>query len=865
MIPSKNNPALLSERSERSLKTLNDFTDFVSAMEINVTESTHFKKDAIKIINCLKFIKINLAFIGYAVENRSDPQLYTYETDKAKGVIRDFHNTSIHLNSYHTKEDVQSALENLVQQFENAIEAMQALGKLELFARQLQFDRDIGCIEARTAKALLFAAVCMSSPSHSLDQLMAQCLFMPEDDETEILKKANAFFKPFIGQVCIWKNKDYIIDEVLIKQYLTEAFGIKLPSKEFETIKNLFENFTFLEKITWLKGSLPIKSFEVCTLLLEEIEKINKIESSKLNVIEKLGFFWEHFIVSFDKFRDSFVLPLFVTITAIAGIALITIGLIFLPGLVLGLSILCLTLCLTLTCIREGNLIENFLISGFFFSCPLLLSAILMVMAAGVIVSAVISLVTFISNKRLESLVPNQELLFTQCIDDYFEGKGNILSGKLIHLFEDHVGKKSELTEKETAVLRAIEIKEENFYFTKMNAHEIWQKGVKSWNHYRYLRENNDLVTQVVLMDLLSINRLFQGSTSPFYENGILQQIANYPNAFKEIDNSVSNNKVLAKVIKPKDYPLFIKQLENLNYRAHLRKPIANPTHKFVHLSGEIVTYIKKKCPNKEYTHTKKTSTTLLSSLNNTLLFGERHNIASNLVGFLFDQEKCKIKARLTQDSGTYNHGWIGNKPTVLNYQTYMRGRNEIDEEAFIIKIQETDQTNEVLAQLNKDALLAIVIGQDTDETRNLAITRQNEIKEKFSIVLPIIFYSSSEKSIKLYEWKEILYEKYFLERKKQNLLKLHQDCLAKHWNLGFFSRTRIAEKRVPKAVCFLNDKIDELKSYKQNDYYRWARAALDVKDEFNRKSKQNTFFRFLCRRSQDTVAFYQNAYTQQG
>ena len=316
-----------------------------------------------------------------------------------------------------------------------------------------------------------------------------------------------------------------------------------------------------------------------------------------------------------------------------------------------------------------------------------------MVMAAGVIVSAVISLVTFISNKRLESLVPNQELLFTQCIDDYFEGKGNILSGKLIHLFEDHVGKKSELTEKETAVLRAIEIKEENFYFTKINAHEIWQKGVKSWNHYRYLRENNDLVTQVVLMDLLPINRLFQGSTSPFYENGILQQIANYPNAFKEIDNSVSNNKVLAKVIKPKDYPLFIKQLENLNYRAHLRKPIANPTHKFVHLSGEIVTYIKKKCPNKEYTHTKKTSTTLLSSLNNTLLFGERHNIASNLVGFLFDQEKCKIKARLTQDSGTYNHGWIGNKPTVLNYQTYMRGRNEIDEEAFIIKIQETDQT----------------------------------------------------------------------------------------------------------------------------------------------------------------------------
>lgn len=290
MIPPKNNPALLSERSEGPLKTLNDFTDFVNAMEVNVTESTHFRKDAVKIINCLKFIKINLAFIGYAVENRTDPEIYTYKTDQAKGIIRDFHNTSMHLNAYHTKKDVQSALENLVQQFEAAIEAMKALGKLEVFARQLQYDRNIGCIEARTARALLFAAVCKSSPSHSLDQLMAQCLFKPEDDELEMLKKANVFFEPFIGQVCVWENKDYIIDQVLIKRYLTEIFGIELPSKEFETIKNLLESFTILEKISWLKGSLPIKSFEVCTLLLEEIEKINKIAPSTLNFTEKLVF-----------------------------------------------------------------------------------------------------------------------------------------------------------------------------------------------------------------------------------------------------------------------------------------------------------------------------------------------------------------------------------------------------------------------------------------------------------------------------------------------------------------------------------------------------------------------------------------------
>ena len=836
MNSSKKNPIYLHEDT---LKVFNDFRNFVSNMQVPVTEPSKFKKDAIKLIESLKFIKINLEFIGYVVENKTNPDIYACEHDFAMGVIRDFNGTSLHVNAYHNKEEAQTAFANLVQQFENAIVAMQRLGRLEIFARQLQYDKNIGCVEARVSKALLYATTSMSGPAHCLDQLMAQCQFMPKDDVTVLFSKANIFFETYIGQTCIWKNKDYLIDASLIKQYLTEVFGLEFFSEEVEYIKNLFDGFTLAEKINFLQSPLSLNAFEAGPLLLEEIDKIHKREN--LTFKQQLKIFREIYWAYLKRFFNYYLFPVSLTTLTLLMISATILGLIFLPGLVIGLAILLFILLLFVSaCSDEFTKFEVLKCCLGIVTLPLLLAVFLTIIILSVIVNGLVAGAVCLLATSAPLFVLNQHLLFSQCIDDYFVGKVDLPTQAVAQLLK-HLQKKSKLTEKETAFLEAIQIGEKNIFFTEMNASEIWLKGIKSWHHYRFLRKNSDMEIQWVLDALLINNALFQGLDIPFQPIPMFQnqKVENYFNtAFEKVVEGVLNNQILAKVIKPHDWLMFICQLTNVNYRAELRKPILCPTHKFVHLTGEIIAYGNRGKSRKlfaaaaYYTHTKKTSTTLLSSQRNTPLFGTQHRKALNLVGFLFDQKKCKVKARLLQDSGTYEHRWLGSEAEVEAYQTWIQNRNVIDECVFIRNIQEADKTNEVLAQLNKEALMAIVIGQDTPEARQLAISRQTEINKKFSLLLPIVFYDYSQRTLKLFAWQDILADKSF-QQKKLNLMKLQQACLDKDWDIGFFGGDTVSEKWVPKTVVYLNSKIKELGgSDKVNDFYSWALAEQKIKDK---------------------------------
>lgn len=863
MIPPKKNPIYLNKEV---LKVLNDFHHFVSNMQVPVTEPSKFKKDAIKLIESLKFIKINLEFIGYVVERKTNPDIYACEHDFKMGVIRDFNGTSLHVNAYHNKEEAQTAFANLVQQFENAIVAMQRLGRLEIFARQLQYDKNIGCVEARVSKALLFATACMSSPAHCLDQLMAQCQFMPNDDETALFSKAKIFFESYIGQACIWKNKDYLIDVSLIKQYLTEVFGIKFFNENVERIKNLFAHFTLAQKINFLHSPLSLDAFEAATFLLEEIDKINKRKHFTFK--QNLKFFEKFYFVYLGKFFIAYLFPIALTIVTLLAITGLILALIFLPVFVLGLTAVFLVL-LFLVSVGNEELTKFEILQCCLriITLPLLLAVLLTIITLSLIVNVLVAGVACLLDPSPQLFAANQQLLFSQCIDDYFVGKTDLPAQPIAQLLRQYLQKKSALTEKEMAFLKAMELGEKNIFFNEMNAAEIWLSGIQSWHHYRFLRKNSDIEIQWVLDALLTNNTLFEGLNIPFQAMPMFQNqtVENYFKvAFEKIVEFVLHNQVLAKVIKPDDWLLFIRQLTNVNHRAELRKPILHPTHKFIHLTGEIIPYRNRgkfrKLFAPDYTHTKKTSTTLLSAQRNTPLFGTHHLKALNLVGFLFDLKKCKVKARLLQDSGTYEHGWLGSESEVEAYQTLIQDCNVIDERVFIRNIQEADKTNEVLAQVNKEALMAIVIGQDTPEARYLSISRQTEIYNKFFLLLPIVLYDSSQRTLKLFEWQDILTYK-SLQQKKHNLMKLHQVCLEKDWKLGFFCENFIETKQVPETVEFLNSKMKQLKDPdKVYDFYYWALAEQQIKNKFKQKCKQNQFFRIFSGRSQDTLAFYQNS-----
>ncbi len=263
-VPEKINPDSGEHKIDLSL--LNNYLTFV----LNSTDIKPDHKGVIlKVINSLKFIKVNSQFIAYAVEHYDQPEVYTYRTnntwkiskqDKKKHVIRDFNNTSMHFNAYKDPQKVVTAIQELVSAFEKSIVEMENRGLLLEFSHQIK-DSDVGCIEARTADALVFAVKNISG-TLNFDRLIERCFRTIEknDDENVVTKKVVDFFKNYIGQNCVFRDRDAKdtdqnkeITWEFIKKYCEELF------------KHCFKNNTYRRNYESSSlMSIEEKSFTTC-------------------------------------------------------------------------------------------------------------------------------------------------------------------------------------------------------------------------------------------------------------------------------------------------------------------------------------------------------------------------------------------------------------------------------------------------------------------------------------------------------------------------------------------------------------------------------------------------------------------------
>jgi hypothetical protein len=214
----------------------------------------------------------------------------------------------------------------------------------------------------------------------------------------------------------------------------------------------------------------------------------------------------------------------------------------------------------------------------------------------------------------------------------------------------------------------------------------------------------------------------------------------------KELTQEISKNQILIKIIAPKDHNDFMKQLNDYHYRPALRAKISNPKYKLVHLTGEVVAYNYHSHKNKApYTHTKKSSATLLSSSLSTPVFGQ-HDPNRPLVGYLFNKKDCVIKAMLRQDQGTYCHQWLTQtEEEAKNAAHLIPNYNFTDEHAFLNEINtDPSRTNEVLVKVKKEAIVAIVVARKDSNSISIAKERQKEARDKLGLDLPIVFYDSN-------------------------------------------------------------------------------------------------------------------------
>lgn len=284
--PQKRNPDIASDvkASGQNLTILNQFCDFLSTLSSD-RQYGKSSRDALKAINCLRFIKINAEFISYAFTNRRsrDPKvaqsIYTnlwdfMSDDFAKGVLRDFQYTSFHLNGYQDHQ-LKKCLEELqlsVAQIEFAIQEVTKRGKEAMleFTQQFQYDDSVGCLDARLSNANKYIGNLITATTPHLDELFGKLvpeIEMAHLSESQAYDKAFQFFASYIGKSCRFGQSD---EEILtwkrVIDYFTETLGYEPPEPLHMLLPTaLSVNYNQVENFAIQMGAaLECEAIETC-------------------------------------------------------------------------------------------------------------------------------------------------------------------------------------------------------------------------------------------------------------------------------------------------------------------------------------------------------------------------------------------------------------------------------------------------------------------------------------------------------------------------------------------------------------------------------------------------------------------------
>lgn len=330
----------------------------------------------------------------------------------------------------------------------------------------------------------------------------------------------------------------------------------------------------------------------------------------------------------------------------------------------------------------------------------------------------------------------------------------------------------------------------------------IKQEGFASYDDIALVIENCPAhLSQnlYLLIDKLHFFRLLlKGGLTPYSIN---------PTIDKGLQEKIENFSLLYKIIAPDKFDNYVKQFKDYHYRPPLRYYKTNPSHKFVHLTGEIIDYSPKKKKHPPKQRIKKNSTTLLSPNLVTPVFGEHHNDDRPLVGLLFDLNQCTIKAMLQYDRGTFDHGWLGGKSQVENYKEQIKNLNYTCLDAFKKAILDQNSLNEVLAEIPKEAIIGIFMRHTTGQSRKTAFEYARIIRQELNLDLPIYHYNREKKLVCLYPKDQL---EFLLKRLKENLF-------AASYDIGFFGGVTYTctntgtAKCLPKTAYQIITKIDEL------------------------------------------------------
>lgn len=392
-------------------------------------------------------------------------------------------------------------------------------------------------------------------------------------------------------------------------------------------------------------------------------------------------------------------------------------------------------------------------------------------------------------------------------------------------------------------------------------ASQVFENGVASWKEYYLLRSKQDEIPHLeeALDRLKSADWLFEGCT----DQKFIPTVTGVEH--EDLVKSIAQDNILFKMIQPKDWDEFLAQMVDYNVRpTTLRDPDGKKqaTHKFRHMTGKVEDYKPKDVSQAkpQHTYTKKLATTLMARNLATTVFGESHP-DRELVGLMLDRRHCRLKALLAKDVGTYSRAWVGERSNVVSYAHRAQSFNYTETDKFIQRVNENYyRTNEVLAELSREAMKAIVIARDTPKARDIARHRRKEIQDKLNITLPIVFYDNVKRTLKPYTAQQMLQDEQGIniDRERSAKARLRQlksmISLKDKWRVYLFFNLDVKPRTAQEILV----KIKQAEQDEAAEKYTWEKTVKEVKELLEQANANPSRFR-----SEDTADFYKHAYRQ--
>jgi len=360
---------------------------------------------------------------------------------------------------------------------------------------------------------------------------------------------------------------------------------------------------------------------------------------------------------------------------------------------------------------------------------------------------------------------------------------GNELSKYIVNIIKQHYDEHAQfLNENQREIFKAIlkdttsnnEIKNSpvqnlninqniNTNLEAISIEKIWKKGLASWNEYHDLRKIQNTVPGLteVLDRLYRMRSVLSGSYQPF-------ELESFHVQFSQVDSRIRQGCGLVKIIEENDWLNNLNKLIDVNFQPNNEILLEAKTdiYEYNFLEGKIQPFnpAEHKRPG-DYCY--ETTARLISSYLNNIILSET-NPDKPQVGLLFDSQHCKIKAMLTEDNLLHPSKRIGPLSKIEEYASEIRNSTYTDIFQFSRAVLGRPyQLNQILVQLSRQALLAIVIAEDSFISRNVANERQTQIEDTLRIKIPIVFYDSFLQKIQLYSAEEKLQNKQLLESGK--------------------------------------------------------------------------------------------------